>query len=62
MNIRRLRYFFIQLDFYKAHRALLLPYQLFRAIVVVGVIATVAEATIDPTVPVFSIATLGGPF
>ena len=27
-----------------------------------GIIATVAKATIDPTVPVFSIATLGGPF
>jgi hypothetical protein len=32
------------------------------AVVIMGVIATVAEATIDPTVPVFSIATLGEPF
>jgi hypothetical protein len=63
MNIHSSKYLVIQVDFYKAHRTVLLPYQLFNSSsFYCGRLATVAEATIDPTVCVFSIATFVGLF
>lgn len=63
INIRCLRDFLIQIDFYKTHRALLLLTSCsVTAIVIAGVIETVIETTVNPKVPVLSITTFCGPF